>query len=109
MPPSTPTKNYRDFKVPQIGRATYCRMSVTSRKCASAVLVGGASMLEKLSWGMGPSLSQTAKNSRSFLLRDVTIPLPIISTMISTCIDAPARALSNDTNEIIDVPEFGSF
>ena len=90
-------------------RATYCRMSVTSRKYASAALVGGASTLERLIWGMGSSLSQTAKNSRSFLLRDVIIPLPIISTMIPTCIDAPLHALSNDASGIIDVPEFSSF
>jgi hypothetical protein len=55
---------------------TYCNISVTSRKCASAAVVGGASGFERLMVGMGTSLSQTAKNSRSFLLRDVTIPLP---------------------------------
>lgn len=54
---------------------TYCNTSQTSRKCASAALVGGASGPSGLIWGSGPSLSQTAKNSRSFLLRDVTIPL----------------------------------
>jgi len=54
---------------------TYCKTSLTSRKCASAALVGGASGFSYLIWGSGPSLSQTAKNSRSFLLRDVTIPL----------------------------------
>lgn len=75
LPPSNPTKTREDFKPPRIERAAYCRMSVTSRKCASAALVGGASMFERLIWGMGPSLSQTAKNSRSFLFRDVTIPL----------------------------------
>lgn len=31
--------------------------------------------MERLVWGRGPSWSQTAKNSRSFLLRDVTIRL----------------------------------
>jgi len=55
---------------------TYCNISVTSRKCASAAVVGGASGFERLMVGMGTSLSQTAKNSRSFLLRDVTIRLP---------------------------------
>lgn len=54
---------------------TYCKTSHTSRKWASAALVGGASGFSYLIWGSGPSLSQTAKNSRSFLFRDVTIPL----------------------------------
>ena len=72
-------------------------------------MVGGASGFVLVIWGMGPSLSQTAKNSRSFLLREVTIPLQFISIMILICIDAQDEALSDEYNEIIDIPEFSPF
>ena len=58
---------------------TYCNISDTSRKCFSADVVGGASTFERLIWGMGNSLSQTAYNSRSFLFRDATIPLQLLA------------------------------
>lgn len=60
---------------------TYCKISFNCKNCHSAAVADGASGLAEMSWGRGSTWVATAKSSRSFLFRDVTIALSGVSTM----------------------------
>lgn len=75
-------------------RETYCKISFVCKNCHSACVAAGASGAANAPWGRGSIWVATAKSSRSFRFRDVTIVLKIVSITKRTSFESEKFALS---------------